>query len=111
MRLTLGLRAECVTAMRVSVRDELSLSISVAVGSTIVSLSIDLIQRHTETPCLANRTICDPVCSLWDLMMLELIFPRFMVLLAWVVNKPLTLLMDPFQSLVRVHVNRAYSRF
>ncbi|TFK20284.1 hypothetical protein FA15DRAFT_759474 [Coprinopsis marcescibilis] len=59
--------AELITAMRVSVRDELSLSVSVAVGSTIQT---------------------------------ALFVIPFMVILAWIVNKPLTLLMDPFQSLV-----------
>ena len=33
---------ECMTAVRVSVKDELSLSVSVAVGSTLVSLSFCL---------------------------------------------------------------------
>ncbi|EAU85600.2 hypothetical protein CC1G_06313 [Coprinopsis cinerea okayama7 len=59
--------AECITSMRVSVKDELSFSVAVAIGSTIQT---------------------------------ALFVIPFMVLLAWVVNKPLTLLMDPFQSLV-----------
>ncbi|RXW21273.1 hypothetical protein EST38_g4586 [Candolleomyces aberdarensis] len=59
--------AECITAVRRSVRDELPLSISVAVGSTIQT---------------------------------ALFVIPFMVLLGWAINKPLTLLMDPFESLV-----------
>ncbi|KAH6909098.1 Sodium/calcium exchanger protein-domain-containing protein [Coprinopsis sp. MPI-PUGE-AT-0042] len=59
--------AECITSVRVSVKDELSLSIFVAVGSTIQTAVF--------------------------------VIP-FMVLLAWVINKPLTLLMDPFHSMV-----------
>ncbi|KXN84724.1 Vacuolar calcium ion transporter [Leucoagaricus sp. SymC.cos] len=57
--------AECITAVNVSVRDELTLSVSVAVGSSIVS----------------GKAI-------------------FMVILAWITHKPLSLLLDPFQSLV-----------
>lgn len=59
--------AECLTAMRVSVKDELTLSIGVAVGSTIQT---------------------------------ALFVIPFMVILAWIMGKPLSLLMDPFQSLV-----------
>ncbi|KIJ66859.1 hypothetical protein HYDPIDRAFT_26279 [Hydnomerulius pinastri MD-312] len=59
--------AECVTAMNVSVKDQLSLSVSVAVGSTI------------------QTTL--------------LIIP-FMVTLGWIMNKPLALLFDPFESIV-----------
>ncbi|KAJ2914060.1 hypothetical protein MD484_g6351, partial [Candolleomyces efflorescens] len=59
--------AECITAVRRSVKDELPLSVSVAVGSTIQT---------------------------------ALFVIPFMVLLGWVINKPLTLLMDPFESLV-----------
>ncbi|KIK10351.1 hypothetical protein K443DRAFT_147283 [Laccaria amethystina LaAM-08-1] len=59
--------AECLTAVRVSVKDELTLSIGVAVGSTIQT---------------------------------ALFVIPFMVILAWIMGKPLSLLMDPFQSLV-----------
>ncbi|TFK40399.1 Sodium/calcium exchanger protein-domain-containing protein [Crucibulum laeve] len=59
--------AECITAVRVSVKDELTLSISVAAGSTIQT---------------------------------ALFVIPFMVILGWAINKPLSLLMDPFQSLV-----------
>jgi len=59
--------AECVTAVNVSVKDQLSLSISVAVGSTIQT---------------------------------ALFVIPFMVILGWILNKPLALLFDPFESVV-----------
>ncbi|KJA22921.1 hypothetical protein HYPSUDRAFT_66669 [Hypholoma sublateritium FD-334 SS-4] len=59
--------AECITAVKVSVKDELTLSVSVAVGSTIQT---------------------------------ALLVIPFTVVLAWITNKPLSLLMDPFQSMV-----------
>lgn len=59
--------AECVTAMNVSVRDQLSLSISVAVNSTIQT---------------------------------TLFVIPLMVTLGWVMNRPLVLLFDPFESVV-----------
>lgn len=59
--------AECITAVNVSVRDELTLSVSVAVGSSIQTALF--------------------------------VFP-FMVILGWIINKPLSLLLDPYQSLV-----------
>ncbi|KAJ3574178.1 hypothetical protein NP233_g1936 [Leucocoprinus birnbaumii] len=58
---------ECITAVNVSVRDELTLSVSVAVGSSIQTALF--------------------------------VFP-FMVILGWIINKPLSLLLDPYQSLV-----------
>ncbi|EGN98612.1 hypothetical protein SERLA73DRAFT_73232 [Serpula lacrymans var. lacrymans S7.3] len=59
--------AECVTAVNVSVKDQLTLSVSVAVGSAI--------------------------------QMALLVVP-FTVLLGWVMQKPLALLFDPFESVV-----------
>ncbi|KAI0342835.1 hypothetical protein BDW22DRAFT_1394818 [Trametopsis cervina] len=64
---TVGSLAECITAINVSVEDQLSLSISVAVGSTIQT---------------------------------ALFVIPFMVLLGWVLDKPLALLFDPFESIV-----------
>ncbi|KAH0832935.1 hypothetical protein J3R83DRAFT_11902 [Lanmaoa asiatica] len=66
-----GNAAEHVTAVTVSVKDKLTLSLSVAVGSSIVS-SLLL--------CTISRT--------------------FIVTLAWILGKPLTLLFDPLQSIV-----------
>ncbi|KAG6813419.1 hypothetical protein H0H92_011398 [Tricholoma furcatifolium] len=59
--------AECMTAVNVSVKDELTFSIGVAVGSAIQT---------------------------------ALFVIPFIVMLAWAMGKPLSLLMDPFQSLV-----------
>ncbi|OBZ72188.1 Vacuolar calcium ion transporter [Grifola frondosa] len=59
--------AECVTAINVSVKDQLTLSISVAVGSTIQTALF--------------------------------VIPA-MVILGWVLDKPLALLFDPFESVV-----------
>ncbi|KAI0091210.1 Sodium/calcium exchanger protein-domain-containing protein [Irpex rosettiformis] len=64
---TVGSLAECITATNVSVEDQLTLSISVAVGSTIQT---------------------------------ALFVIPFMVLLGWVLGKPLALLFDPFESIV-----------
>ncbi|KAH9945377.1 Sodium/calcium exchanger protein-domain-containing protein [Epithele typhae] len=64
---TVSAIAECVTAVNVSVRDQLTLSISVAVGSTIQTALFVI-----------------PV----------------MVILGWILDKPLALLFDPFQSVV-----------
>lgn len=59
--------AECITAVNVSVKDQLTLSVSVAVGSALQT---------------------------------ALFVIPFSVILGWITNKPLSLLMDPFQSLV-----------
>ncbi|KAH8099931.1 Sodium/calcium exchanger protein-domain-containing protein [Cristinia sonorae] len=64
---TVSAVAECFTAMNVSVKDQLSLSISVAVGSTIQT---------------------------------ALFVIPFMVILGWIIDKPLALLFDPFESVV-----------
>ncbi|THH33196.1 hypothetical protein EUX98_g983 [Antrodiella citrinella] len=64
---TVSAVAECFTAMNVSVKDQLSLSISVAVGSTIQTALFVL---------------------------------PFMCLLGWIIDKPLALLFDPFESVV-----------
>lgn len=59
--------AECITAVNVSRRDHLTLSVSVAVGSTIQT---------------------------------ALFVIPFMVILGWILEKPLPLLFDPFESIV-----------
>ncbi|KDQ53203.1 hypothetical protein JAAARDRAFT_210152 [Jaapia argillacea MUCL 33604] len=64
---TVSCIAECVTAVNVSVKDQLSLSISVAVGSTVQT---------------------------------ALFVIPFMVILGWILDKPLALLFDPFESVV-----------
>lgn len=62
-----GNAAEHVTAVTVSVKDKLTLSLGVAVGSSI---------------------------------QIALFVIPFIVVLAWILDKPLTLLFDPFQSIV-----------
>ncbi|KIJ12812.1 hypothetical protein PAXINDRAFT_14377 [Paxillus involutus ATCC 200175] len=62
-----GNAAEHVTAVTVSVKDKLTLSLGVAVGSSI---------------------------------QIALFVIPFIVTLAWIIGKPLTLLFDPFQSIV-----------
>ncbi|KAI0671627.1 Sodium/calcium exchanger protein-domain-containing protein [Trametes maxima] len=64
---TVSSLAECVTAINVSVKDQLTLSISVAVGSTIQTALF--------------------------------VIPS-MVILGWILDKPLALLFDPFESVV-----------
>ncbi|KAF8233185.1 hypothetical protein L208DRAFT_1396085 [Tricholoma matsutake] len=59
--------AESMTAINVSVKDRLSLSISIAVGGALQT---------------------------------ALLIIPFMVILSWVLGKPLSLLMDPFETLV-----------
>ncbi|KAG1729671.1 Sodium/calcium exchanger protein-domain-containing protein [Suillus paluster] len=59
--------AECVTAVNTSVKDQLNLSVSIAVGSSI------------------QTTL--------------LVIP-FMVTLGWIIDRPLALLFDPFESVV-----------
>ncbi|KAA1467535.1 hypothetical protein DENSPDRAFT_251044 [Dentipellis sp. KUC8613] len=71
---TVSCIAECVTAINVSVKDQLTLSISVAVGSTIQT---------------------------------ALFVIPFMIVLGWILDKPLAMLFDPFESVVlyiSVHV-------
>ena len=78
---------ECITAINVSVKDQLSLSISVAVGSTIVSRFCVLRQSRFSL----NRTRAQQTALF--------VIPA-MVILGWVLGKPLALLFDPFESVV-----------
>ncbi|KAM5530997.1 hypothetical protein V8D89_015324 [Ganoderma adspersum] len=64
---TVSVMAECVTAVNVAAQDQLTLSISVAVGSTIQTALF--------------------------------VIPS-MVILGWILDKPLALLFDPFESVV-----------
>ena len=65
---TVGSLAECITATSASAKDRLSLSISVAVGSTIVRLNFDLPWTHTDLEfssklhCLLFRMLHAIVC-------------------------------------------------
>lgn len=97
------------TAVNVSLKDQLTLSISVAVGSALVSPSSfphDAFQQSLfKIFVKANGPVCDSV----SVVMAEPYFChwinrllRFMVTLAWIMGKPLSLLTDPFESLVSV---------
>lgn len=84
----MGLILECVTSINVSVKDQLSLSISVAVGSTIVCLDVH------------DTFIVIPLTDVLLLKQTALFVIPAMVLLGWVLDKPLALLFDPFESVV-----------
>jgi Ca2+:H+ antiporter len=97
--------AECVTAVNVSVKDQLSLSVSVAVGSSIVSLfhfssltKLMLMQANhpLNYPVSVNHHL-----PLRSVLMLNPV-SRFMVTLGWIMDRPLALLFDPFESVVSI---------
>jgi Ca2+:H+ antiporter len=90
---------ECITAVNVSVKDQLTLSISVAIGSALVCHS--LLVSTDAYAHLANGAFLYSVRRTASLRHLQAdIYIRCLVILAWIINKPLSLLMDPFQSLV-----------
>nr|AVR29897.1 putative calcium-hydrogen exchanger 5 [Ganoderma lucidum] len=76
-----GNAAEHVTAVTVSVKDKLTLSLGVAVGSSIV------------------RPI-PPTLPHFPRHQIALFVIPFIVTLAWIMGKPLSLLFDPFESIV-----------
>ncbi|KAF7985745.1 hypothetical protein HWV62_2364 [Athelia sp. TMB] len=76
-----GNAAEHVTAVTVSVKDKLTLSLGVAVGSSIVSVIPKKISNSKLTQ-------------------IALFVIPFIVTLAWIIGKPLTLLFDPLESIV-----------
>jgi Ca2+/H+ antiporter len=81
-----GNAAEHVTAVTVSVKDKLTLSIGVAVGSSIV--------RHIRLdPHYVGLLTLPP-------QQIALFVIPFIVTLGWMIGKPLTLLFDPFESVV-----------
>ena len=80
-----GNAAEHVSAVTVSVKDKLTLSISVAVGSSIVSF-------------LPFRR--DLINSLPSFQQIALFVIPFTVVLGWILGRPLTMLFDPFESVV-----------
>jgi hypothetical protein len=91
--------------MNVSVKNQLQLSMSVAVGSTIVRSSRKLSCKLSINflSCIANYPICYTVCHNAVSQMISLLTLRlrsFMVTLGWVLDKPLALLFDPFESIV-----------
>ena len=79
---------DCVTAVNVSVKDQLTLSSGVAIGSTIVS-SCSNPQSHLWHTWL-TRTTPGQQLSLF-------VIPSI-VIVAWMTRFPLGLLFDPFES-------------
>ncbi|KAK7044238.1 hypothetical protein VNI00_007960 [Paramarasmius palmivorus] len=114
-----GNAAEHVTAVTVSVKDKLSLSLGVAVGSSIVSVVLNFAYTFAEFTLRSKlhyssfrtsysyvfmaeyfdrfnrntRTYARPAVT-------EATPHRFIVTLGWIIGKPLTLLFDPYQSVV-----------
>ena len=95
---------EHVTAVTVSVKDKLNLSIGVAVGSSIVG---PVIVYFTQK--VTKRLYSKLLSSLFRMAQYNLFpmhiltvfffFQRFIVTLGWILGKPLTLLFDPYQSI------------
>ena len=80
-----GNAAEHVSAVTVSIKDKLTLSISVAVGSSIVS---SLLSGATQR----NSFIL--------IQQIALFVIPFTVVLGWIMGRPLTMLFDPFESII-----------
>jgi Ca2+:H+ antiporter len=76
---------EHVTAVTVSVKDKLTLSLGVAVGSSIVS------------NYLTESSIRKMTCLLQQIALFVI---PFIVTLGWILGKPLTLLFDALESIV-----------
>ena len=80
-----GNAAEHVSAITVSVKDKLTLSISIAVGSSIVSFLLP--------------SWCCTINSLQSQQIALFVTP-FTIILGWIIGRPLTMLFDPFESIV-----------
>lgn len=81
---------DCVTAVNVSVKDKLTLSSAVAIGSTIVSSRF----LHCESTITPSRT---PSVGYAEQQLSLFVIP-LMVIVAWITGYPLGLLFDPFES-------------
>ena len=85
-----GNAAEHVTAVTVSVKDKLTLSLGVAVGSSIVSYLLPIASPVT--------------CNALDLhsfhQQIALFVIPFTIVLGWIIGRPITMLFDPFESIV-----------
>ena len=81
-----GNAAEHATAVTVSVKDKLTLSLGVAVGSSIVS------SPSTPYPSTTNL--------LSSLQQIALFVIPFIIVLGWIIGRPITMLFDPFESIV-----------
>ena len=72
-----------------SVKDKLTLSLGVAVGSSIVRAT----PSYTAPPVATNRYV-------YVTQQIALFVIPFIVTLGWIIGKPLSLLFDPFESIV-----------
>jgi len=91
------------TAVKVSVKGKPTLSLGVAVGSSIVSSFLQngfycdsSLSSKLFSSCF--RALCDCVPHLFQFIYLNGF--RFIVTLGWIMGKPLTLLFDPLESIV-----------
>jgi Ca2+/H+ antiporter len=82
-----GNAAEHVTAVTVAAHDKIDLSMGVAIGSSI------------HRACPLTYVILTTNFDLRGLQISLFVVP-FMVLLSWALGKPLSLLFDPFESIV-----------
>ena len=99
----MGVLVEHVTAVTVSVKDKITLSLGVAVGSSIVCISVYCLCHQYFTDALsltANRAFCHSVRVVKHPDIALTLFLSFTVTLGWILGKPLTLLFDPFESIV-----------
>ena len=84
--------ADCVTAVNVSVKDQLTLSSGVAIGSTIVSACL--------LRCESHNHVSEQQLSLF-------VIPSI-VIVAWITRFPLGLLFDPFESVALYLASRYF---
>lgn len=96
--------AEHVTAITVSVKDKLMLSLSVAVGSSIVRIRLSFFCRqYLRYLILLDSKLHSSLFRTfwWGVLMFQLTSLRSsLVILGWILGKPLTLLFDTFESIV-----------
>lgn len=87
------------SAVAVSVKDKLTLSLGVAVGSSIVSCRWLVYLYCINRMFIANSALCHSVRFPYHSSTLNVLTaPSFIVTLAWIMGKPLTLLFDPYES-------------
>ena len=89
---TVGNAAVYITAVAVSVRDKLSLSVGVAVGISIVSPPPQACYFSFVTRSILNLLL--------SIQQIALFVIPFIVVLGWIIGRPMTMLFDPFESIV-----------
>jgi hypothetical protein len=101
---------ECLIVINVSRKDRLTLSISVAVGSTIVSRPNVIessrgltIRKTNPANCPLRNSVSKIVIRNGHVILMPFLLYSFMVILGWIFEKPLPLLFDPFESVVSFH--------